>query len=176
MGIIRAILRICSQEETMKQSFYESISAHYDLIFPFDPDHVAFIKKMAGPGGHILDAGCATGNAAIQVLNYDHIPDHGISELSSISNEHITFDRSYAKADSGLLNFMTRLTVKGDGRIIENEVLLYPLRKRELEERLRDAGFSGISFYGGFRMDQLREDSAGETIFQKSRCAIAMAL
>jgi 2-polyprenyl-3-methyl-5-hydroxy-6-metoxy-1,4-benzoquinol methylase len=50
-------------------SFYQSIAPYYDYIFPPTPMHVAFVKSKAGDiaGKRMLEAGCGTGNLALQL-------------------------------------------------------------------------------------------------------------
>ncbi|WP_291857841.1 bifunctional 2-polyprenyl-6-hydroxyphenol methylase/3-demethylubiquinol 3-O-methyltransferase UbiG [Marinilabilia sp.] len=51
-------------------SFYKSISPFYDYIFPPAPLQVNFINRVAGniAGKRILEAGCGTGNLALQLV------------------------------------------------------------------------------------------------------------
>ena len=51
-------------------SFYKSIAPFYDYIFPPAPQQVSFIKSIAGDivGKRILEAGCGTGNLALQIV------------------------------------------------------------------------------------------------------------
>jgi glycine/sarcosine N-methyltransferase len=107
-------------------------------------------KGLLGKGGRLL----------LQILNYDHILDHHIKALPLIENDTIRFERFYEhEARSGLIGFRTKLTVKGTGREIDNEILLYPLRRGAFEEMLRKAGFTRISVYGDFDRKELRPDS-----------------
>jgi glycine/sarcosine N-methyltransferase len=100
------------------------------------------------------------GRFLLQILNYDHILDHNIKSLPLIENNIIAFERYYKYDDiNNLIDFKTVLTVKESKRIIENTILLYPLRKQELDMALRKAGFTDITYYGDFDKKELREDS-----------------
>jgi len=96
----------------------------------------------------------------LQILNYDHVLDHGITRLPLIENDRIRFERTYRTDEkSGLVRFTTVLTVMDSGRILENEVLLLPIRKAELEAVIREAGFHGLEWFGDFSGNPLTETS-----------------
>lgn len=86
----------------------------------------------------------------IQILNYEYILNEKIETLPLIDNAYITFHRNYQFLANGRINFKTKLIVKADASVLENEVLLYPLAKNELEELLIDAGFDKTNMYSGF--------------------------
>ena len=94
-----------------------------------------------------------------QILHYDHILEHRIRELPLIENDTIRFERRYEYNDHELIDFVTRLVVKKDGRKVENRISLYPLRKDQLATMLKDAGFREIHFFSSFRKDALQSDS-----------------
>lgn len=95
-----------------------------------------------------------------QILNYDHILDHNIKSLPLIENNTITFERYYEyDGINNLIEFRTVLTVKESNRVIENIILLYPLRKHELDMALKKAGFTYISYYADFDKSDLKDDS-----------------
>jgi glycine/sarcosine N-methyltransferase len=96
----------------------------------------------------------------LQILNYDHILDHGVRQLPVLENEKIRFDRTYRTDEaSGMLRFITALTVKNSGRILKNEVTLLPIRKVELEAVVRKAGFQDPEWFGDFSGNPLTETS-----------------
>ncbi len=100
------------------------------------------------------------GKFLIQVLNYDHILDRHIEKLPLIENESIRFERYYDYGnDSGRVAFRTVLTIKETGKVIENEIYLYPMRRRELNRALRGSGFTQFFYYADFDKSDLRTDS-----------------
>jgi glycine/sarcosine N-methyltransferase len=100
------------------------------------------------------------GKLLLQILNYDYVLDQGVRKLPLIENDTVRFERFYQYDDrTNMIAFKTKLFVKGTEREIENEILLYPMRKAELEAALRKAGFTDIFFYGDFDKAELREDS-----------------
>jgi glycine/sarcosine N-methyltransferase len=99
------------------------------------------------------------GKFLLQILNYDHILEVRMPGLPSIDNEFVRFDRNYFYHKDGSITFATQLTDKSNGRIIKNEVSLFPLRKAELETMLNDAGFRNVRFYGDFRKNPPASES-----------------
>jgi 2-polyprenyl-3-methyl-5-hydroxy-6-metoxy-1,4-benzoquinol methylase len=100
------------------------------------------------------------GKLLLQILNYDHVLDHGIRTLPLIENDLVRFERFYRHDDrTNMIAFKTKLFVKKTQKEIENEILLYPMRKSDLEAALRKTGFTNISFYGDFDKRELSEDS-----------------
>lgn len=87
----------------------------------------------------------------LQIINYDRILDNNISVLPTIENEKIRFERQYSYRHSQhCIEFTTKLTVKDHNKTVTNSVLLYPLRKAELTEYLKRAGFTNLRLYGDF--------------------------
>ncbi len=100
------------------------------------------------------------GKLLFQIINYDNIIDIGISGLPTIENEAIKFVRNYTYYPAkNSIAFETILTIKKSKQQIKNTIQLYPLRKAEIEELLRQAGFSDWKFYGNFMRDALTEKS-----------------
>jgi SAM-dependent methyltransferase len=52
-------------------NFYTSIAPYYQHIFPFNPAHIEFLKKVIPyNGARILDVGCATGDLAFALTHF----------------------------------------------------------------------------------------------------------
>lgn len=103
--------------------------------------------KQLNKGGKIL----------IQILNYNHILDDGITQLPLIDNEKIKFERRYVHGKPFLFN--TQLTVKSENKVICNSVELTPIRQQALQADLKAAGFKGIEMYGNFKGEPLTPTS-----------------
>ena len=98
------------------------------------------------------------GTFALQLLNYDRILERNVSALPVIETANTIFTRTYAHKD-GVLRFITGLELKGSGKTFTSDIPLYPLRKEELTERLKSAGYIGLEYYGGFQGEPHDEDS-----------------
>ncbi|MCT4542878.1 MAG: class I SAM-dependent methyltransferase [Vallitalea sp.] len=92
------------------------------------------------------------GKLQIQILNYDYILNECIKELPLIENDYIKFERFYSEQvrDERLI-FETRLTIKSTGEVISNEIYLYPLLKKQLNNMLQQLGFEDVKFYKDFK-------------------------
>ncbi|HNW51650.1 MAG TPA: methyltransferase domain-containing protein [Prolixibacteraceae bacterium] len=90
------------------------------------------------------------GKILIQVLNYESLLKTKPEKLPLIENETIRFERSYNYRPDGLINFVTRLTVKETNQVIENSVTLYPVTRYEIADLLEKSGFTAVEFFGGF--------------------------
>ena len=100
------------------------------------------------------------GKLTIQILNYQHILDHGVTLLPLIDNEHVRFERSYVFSEgSPLIDFNTQLTIKSTGEKIVNSVKLYAIRKDQLQKLMEETGFSRFEFFGNFNGAPLTETS-----------------
>lgn len=98
------------------------------------------------------------GAFALQILNYDRILDRNVTTLPDIETERAVFRRRYAEKD-GALHFLTSLELKDGSGVFTSDAPVYPLRKEELIERLKSAGYIGLEFYGGFYGEPHDEDS-----------------
>ena len=95
------------------------------------------------------------GKLIMQIVNYDRILAKNIKELPTIKNEEkdLTFERYYSYlVEEHRINFKTILTV--DGKVLDNDVILFPIKSTELKEILEDVGFTNIEFYGSFKKDK----------------------
>ena len=98
------------------------------------------------------------GTFVIQILNYDRILDKNINELPVIETEHTTFTRRYRWVNDEM-HFITSITLRATGENMKNDIVLYPLRTKTLEQLLLAAGFRNVSWYGSFDGDPFTEDS-----------------
>ena len=91
------------------------------------------------------------GSLILQIINYDRIILREIKGLPIIENKDIglSFERNYEYSkENKKIAFKTRLTV--EGKSLDNEVLLYPVRQDELTEALGDVGFKKLKLFGDF--------------------------
>jgi len=107
-------------------------------------------KRLLAPKGKLL----------IQIINYDRILDQKIGSLPTIESDELQFVRNYIyHPEEHLIDFETILTLKAQGQVIRNSVPLFPVRKSELEDLLKDAGFSYLNFFGNFKREILSSES-----------------
>jgi glycine/sarcosine N-methyltransferase len=113
------------------------------------------INRFISESNSILEPG---GKLILQIINYDNIMNNSVKNLKTIENKNVIFYRDY-DYDSGrnLISFKTRLKIKKTGRLYENEAVLYPLRKDELEPML--SGFGKTSYYGSYDSDVYSPES-----------------
>ncbi len=91
------------------------------------------------------------GSLILQIINYDRIILRDINSLPTVENKDIglSFERNYEYSkENKKIAFKTRLTV--EGKSLDNQVLLYPLRQDELTEALSDVGFKKLKLFGDF--------------------------
>ncbi len=148
-------LNILNLTTVFPTGFFDGVVSFGNTLVHLDgfTQIAAFFKQVATvlkPGGHLM----------VQIINYDHVIDHGLKGLPTIENDHIRFERYYDVVDpSSRINFRTVLTVKPTGEVIHNTVGLFPLRKKGIEELLTKGGFDEISFYGDFKGGSLSSSS-----------------
>ena len=117
-------------------------------------------KSLLRPGGKLL----------MQIINYDRILNLNIKSLPTLDADDIRFVRNYHyrnenqqddrdSVDPHQIEFETILTVKSTGQVIRNQIPLFPIRKIALENRLLQAGFTNLHFFGNFKGDPFAEDS-----------------
>ena len=100
------------------------------------------------------------GTLTIQLLNYNYILNNNIKYLPLIENDQVSFERKYAYADiDRLISFNTHLTIKSTGQIIENTLMLNPLRQEKLDTLLQEAGFDRMKYFGSFDGADLQANS-----------------
>jgi SAM-dependent methyltransferase len=100
------------------------------------------------------------GKLLLQIINYERIIDQNIKALPTIENDAIKFVRNYRlHPDQKNLDFETILSIKKTGKTVKNTIQLYPLRKTEIEQLLKLAGYAEIKYFGNFKRDDLHENS-----------------
>lgn len=117
----------------------------------------AEVVEFAGQAFKILKP---NGLVLIQIINYDRILNLKLDGLPTIENDDLIFERKYLYPDQPThIRFITRLTLKKTGVIIENEVPLLALRPARLRRILEDRGFSHLEEFGSFKKEPFTPDS-----------------
>lgn len=113
--------------------------------------HLASLEEIAGVLRMARRLLAPEGVLVTQTINYDRILDQELTCLSTVDNDHITFERRYQRdRTDGRIGFQTALTIKSQGKVLTHEVPLVPLRRRELNAAIRQAGFQTIDYWGSF--------------------------
>lgn len=95
------------------------------------------------------------GKLLIQIINYDRVLAKGVKNLPTIKNEEVdlVFERNYEYlSEEQKIDFKTILRV--DGQELENNVLLHPIKSKELLGLIKESGFTDIKTYGSFNKDE----------------------
>jgi glycine/sarcosine N-methyltransferase len=129
---------------------------HFDIVICFGNTLVhlpstAMVKNMFYDVHHIIKPG---GKFLIQILHYDYILSENIKALPIIETDKIKFVRRYIiEKNNPLIRFNTKLYIKKEEKVIENETHLLALESNELKRMLQIAGFEGVEFFAGFKME-----------------------
>ncbi|MFK5855164.1 MAG: class I SAM-dependent methyltransferase [Bacteroidota bacterium] len=99
------------------------------------------------------------GKFLFQIINYDNVLDNKLSGLPTIENDRIKFERKYLLNENNMIDFSTILTIKDTGEEIVSSVVLFPIRKIEVEQTLKNAGFKNIKSYSSFTKKEYSRDS-----------------
>jgi glycine/sarcosine N-methyltransferase len=104
------------------------------------------------------------GAFTIQIVNYDRVVEKNVKALPTIDrpDKGVRFVRNYNyKSEEDKVEFQTELFITKEGKqeSYYNSVDLIALKKDELEEMMKKAGFTDIKTYGGFSEAEFKEDS-----------------
>ncbi len=96
----------------------------------------------------------AGGRLLFQILNYERLFAHGVTELPLMAAEDgaIEFRRRYLWEGRDRVRFQTTLRIAGaEGpRIVRNDIPLYPLYPDDLWDTLSRCGFREIRYFGDY--------------------------
>ncbi len=101
------------------------------------------------------------GNIVLQTINYNRILDKNIEALPLIEDEEVKlkFYRNYERVPGDeKIYFNTLLEV--EGRELENQEVLYPIREEKLLSLLEKVGFKNIKKYGSFKKDDYKAEES----------------
>jgi len=100
------------------------------------------------------------GKLILQIINYDRILRGKLKGLPFIENDKIKFERYYDyKPEDRAVNFRTVLTIKSSGEVLYNNIQLLALRKHEIEEMIKTAGFSKLDFFCNWIYSPFNQES-----------------
>ncbi len=100
------------------------------------------------------------GRLMFQILNYDYILEHHVTQLPVIENDTLRFERFYEYPnDQALINFHTSLLIKKSGLSFSNTIPLNPARKSTIENLLKLSGYTSYQFFGSYNQDSYDNNS-----------------
>lgn len=101
------------------------------------------------------------GKIFIQIVNYYRILELNLDSLPTLYSEDdsVRFERNYEYDEQrNIIKFKTKLIDHFEDEILsQNQIVLYPLFRSELEENLKAAGFEIKNTYGAPNGEQYRE-------------------
>ena len=143
-----------------------NLKGPYDCIFCIGNSivHLGSIDEITAALTEMRQLLSHKGTLVLQIINYDRVMKYGINELPAIKNDEVglEFIRKYEHNNNkGVINFNTTLSI-GKGRIEEtfkNSIELLPLTSDKMEQALKQAGYSDITFFGDFNGITFSDDS-----------------
>jgi len=154
-------VQVCDMKDIEKrfsQKFNTVFCIGNSIVHLGSPEEISdAIRQMY----EVLEPG---GSLVLQIINFDRVFRHKISELPPIKNDDIglEFIRKYIYSnDKESLVFHTVLTVgSGEKRQrFENSIKLFPVKSADLVYMLVKAGFKDIRDYGGFDRSEYNDDA-----------------
>lgn len=91
-----------------------------------------------------------TGIFLFQVLNYDRILDRKEYKLPELASSRCRFVRTYTPLSDGRLEFRGELFASTGNKVFSEQTVLYPARPALLDDLLRKAGFTEVTFYSSY--------------------------
>lgn len=101
------------------------------------------------------------GHLVIQIINYDRILKKNIKSLPTIevTRKQLKFHRLY-HYDNDINRILFKTILEVEGTVLENEIPLYPLLSRDMNNMLHDVGFSDIKMFGDFQNTEFQKDNS----------------
>lgn len=157
----------CSME-----NIKDCIEGHFDGAYCIGNSivHLETKEKIKGFLKDLNTILKADGKFVVQIVNYDRVMRHNVTELPPITNEEIgmQFFRSYRmNEDQTQVAFDTKFHLKD--KVEEHTTMLIPLLKDELEAMLVEVGYKNIECYGDFQGVPFDADASYHCIFVMSK-------
>jgi len=103
------------------------------------------------------------GRLVMQLFNYDMLTELKVQDLPDLANPDagIRLKRHLELQPEGDLCLMTRLSLlRIDAKELSyQQIMLYPIRRIQMQKMLNEAGFSVVDFYGGMDASAWQENS-----------------
>lgn len=118
-------------------------------------DGLNSIRRFLKTTGNLLSRG---GILVVQILNYDALKGPDDVLLPVLETDQVCFTRRYVWR-GGNMHFVTGIELKKTGTTLENDIVLVPLLKADLEDALLAAGLINAKWYGGYGGQSLEKSS-----------------
>jgi len=90
------------------------------------------------------------GIVVLQLYNFDRFKAVPKSILPELTSARVRYKRSISRLNDGSFNFDSVLEKNGKSVPVFEDTKIYPLKKTEIEEFSKEAGFKNVQFFSGF--------------------------
>lgn len=90
------------------------------------------------------------GTVVLQLYNFDRFNSSPNSVLPELSSARVNYKSSVSKMNDGSFCLNSFLDKNGKAMAVFEDTKIYPLKKSEIEEFSKEAGFKSVQFFSGF--------------------------
>lgn len=91
-----------------------------------------------------------SGIVVLQLYNFDKFKALSKTILPELASARVRYKRSISRLNDGSVNFDSSLEKNGRSFPVFEDTKIYPLRKSEIEEFSKEAGFKNVQFFSGY--------------------------
>lgn len=106
-------------------------------------------KELLSDGGIVV----------LQLYNFEKYKTAAKTLLPELNSARVSYKSSLSKMNDGTFNYDSFLEKNGKSFPVFEDTKIYPLRKSEIEEFSKEAGFKNVQFFGGYDGLTAFEDS-----------------
>ena len=97
-------------------------------------------KELLADGGIVV----------LQLYNFDKFKASPKSILPELASARVRYKRTISKMSDGSFNFDSALEKNGKSMPVFEDAKIYPLKKVEIEDFSKEAGFKNVQFFSGY--------------------------
>ena len=97
-------------------------------------------KELLADGGIVV----------LQLYNFDKFRASPKSILPELASARVRYKRTISKMSDGSFNFDSALEKNGKSMPVFEDAKIYPLKKAEIEDFSKEAGFKNVQFFSGY--------------------------
>jgi len=90
------------------------------------------------------------GIVVLQLYNFDKFKASPKSILPELASARVRYKRTISKMSDGSFNFDSALEKNGKSMPVFEDAKIYPLKKAEIEDFSKEAGFKNVQFFSGY--------------------------